>query len=178
MERAERLAAEGMSAATSATRRAAIALVDQPWFEPVLCAAIGVNILLVAVEDAVPAGPGREQLSHSAEIAFAVIFSVELAVQMTAVGVLAFLRNSRSRVDLVVTLSSVLVLMSGSTSFNVNVLRLLRLECAPTRLHYARSKAPDARGFCAGASSASFRTRAGCSCCCRRSSRRCRAWPR
>ena len=93
-----------------------------------MCFAIGVNILLVAVEDAVPAGPTRDELSRGAEIAFAVIFSLELAIQMTAVGVRSFLRNSRNRVDLVVTLSSVLVLMSGSTSFNVNVLRLLRLE--------------------------------------------------
>lgn len=128
MERAERLAAEGMSAATSAARRAATELIEQPWFEPLMCFAIGVNILLVAVEDAVPAGPTRDELSRGAEIAFAVIFSLELAIQMTAVGVRSFLRNSRNRVDLVVTLSSVLVLMSGSTSFNVNVLRLLRLE--------------------------------------------------
>jgi hypothetical protein len=117
-----------MSAATSAARRAATELIEQPWFEPLMCFAIGVNILLVAVEDAVPAGPTRDELSRGAEIAFAVIFSLELAIQMTAVGVRSFLRNSRNRVDLVVTLSSVLVLMSGSTSFNVNVLRLLRLE--------------------------------------------------
>ena len=128
VERAERLAAEGMSAATSMARQAATTLIEQPWFEPVMCLAIGINILLVAVEDAVPDRQAREQLSHSTEIAFAVIFSLELAVQMTAVGVVSFLRNSRNRVDLVVTLSSVLVLISGSTSFNVNVLRLLRLE--------------------------------------------------
>ena len=109
-------------------RQAATKLIEQPWFEPVMCLAIGINILLVAVEDAVSDPTAREQLSHSAEVAFAVIFSLELAVQMTAVGAGSFLRNSRNRVDLVVTLSSVLVLISGSTSFNVNVLRLLRLE--------------------------------------------------
>jgi len=131
VERAERLEAAGLSAATSKMRKAATALIEWPRFEPLMCLAIGVNILLVVVEDAVPEGPARDRLSHGAEIAFAVIFSLELAIQSTAVGVLSFVRSSRNRVDIVVTLSSVLVLMSGSTSFNVNVLRLLRLECAP-----------------------------------------------
>jgi hypothetical protein len=163
-------------------RRAARALVTHARFEPVVCFCIGLNALLVALEHA-GQGPSGDSLQvcltnvcfcascvltmpcalqHDVKVAFVVLFMLELAVQMVAHGPVAFLRSRWNCADGGVTISAALVLISGHRAFNINILRMLRLECVA--LQPVVSCACADVWTSAGAWCACSRRRADCGC--------------
>jgi hypothetical protein len=137
-------------------RFAAHTIVTHPRFEPALCFIIGLNALLAAVQHAGQGASGdafqvrmmpqhiirapsmclhvlhqttRHAAQQSTQTAFTSIFIIELSLQLLASGVRPFLQQRWNCVDGAVTASAALVLFTGRRTFNLNVLRLLRLEC-------------------------------------------------
>ncbi len=104
-------------------------------------------------------------LQHDVKVVFVVLFMLELALRMVAHGPVAFLRSCWNCFDGGVTISAALVLISGHRAFNINILRMLRLECVALQSVVRRSPAHAlTSGTPAGAWCACSRRRAGCGC--------------
>ena len=121
----------------SQVRKLAIRIMDHRYFDNIILLVIILNCVTLAMAD-----PSLKDVSeiqkmlHISEVAFLIIFTIELLVKVTALGFLlhqgAYLRGYWNALDFVVVVSGYLQILSNGVN-NLTMLRALRV-CRPLRM--------------------------------------------